>query len=38
MAKSGISLIPSTDQDVDPSLNSDKVVRVFHGIYNTEDE
>jgi hypothetical protein len=41
MTKADISLIPSSDQDVDLSSNSDsdrKVVRVFHGIYNTEDE
>jgi hypothetical protein len=38
MAKSGTSLIPSTEQDADPPLNSDKAARVFHGIYNTEEE
>jgi hypothetical protein len=41
MTTADISLNPSSDQDVDVPVNWDnhpRVVRVFHGIYNTEDK
>lgn len=41
MTTADISLNPSSGQDVDVSVNWDthpRVVRVFHGIYNTEDK